>query len=177
MEIVAHEAIVREAYRDSVDVWTWSVGITTASGHDVYPRYKDNPQTLRRCLEVFAWALRTNYGPEVIDTFADHTLTEAQFAAALSFHYNTGGIGRATWVNDWKDGNVEEARENFMNWRKPAAIIPRRRKERDLFFEGKWSNDGTATEFPVSKPSYQPDYQNGKRVDIKDTLEELLEAP
>ena len=45
-EIVSHEAIVREAYKDSVGVWTWSVGITNASGHKVFPRYKDNPQSL-----------------------------------------------------------------------------------------------------------------------------------
>ena len=174
MEIVAHEAIVREGYKDSVGVWTWSVGITTASGHVVYPRYVDKPQTLRRCLEVFEWVLRTNYAPDVNAAFAGHTLTEAQFGAALSFHYNTGGINRASWVKDWKKGDVDEARENFMNWRKPPEIIPRRRKERDLFFNGIWSNDGTATEYPVRKPSYQPDFKNGFKVEIKDVLDELL---
>lgn len=174
MEIVAHEAIVREAYRDSVDVWTWSVGITTSSGHDVFPRYKDNPQPLRRCLEVFEWVLRTNYAPDVEDAFKGHTLSEAEFGAALAFHYNTGGIGRATWVRLWKAGDVAGARSSFMNWSKPPEIIPRRKKERDLFFDGKWSSDGTATEFPVKKPSYQPDLRNGKKVEIKGILDELL---
>ena len=64
-ELISHEAIVREAYLDSVDVWTWSVGITSASGHTVWPRYLDNPQTLRRCFEVYEWAIRTNYLPAV----------------------------------------------------------------------------------------------------------------
>ena len=174
MEIVAHEAIVREAYRDSVGVWTWSVGITTSSGHDVFPRYKDNPQTLRRCLEVFEWVLRTNYAPAVNEAFSGHTLSENEFGAALSFHYNTGGIKRATWVNDWKAGDIADARKNFMNWKNPPEIIPRRRKERDLFFDGAWSNNGTATEYPVKKPSYSPDFKNGFKVDIKDVLDELL---
>ena len=174
MELLAHEAIVREAYKDSVGVWTWSVGITTASGHDVYPRYKDNPQTLRRCLEVFEWLLRTKYAPDVEAAFEGHTLSESQFGAALSFHYNTGGIGRASWVDLWKEGEIAEARESFMNWRRPPETIPRREKERNLFFDGVWSNDGTVTEYPVKKPGYAPDFGGGKRVEIKDVLDELL---
>ena len=174
LEIVSHEAIVREAYRDSVNVWTWSVGITNASGHRVYPRYKDNPQPLMRCLEVFEWVLRKNYRPAVVEVFKGHALTEEQFGAALSFHYNTGGIRRASWAKLWKQGKVEAARRAFMNWSKPPEIIPRRRKERDLFFDGKWSAGATAIEYPVRKPGYRPDWRNPKRVRIKGILEELL---
>ncbi len=176
-EIVSHEAIVREAYLDSVGVWTWSVGITNSSGRTVFPRYKDNPQTVRRCLEVFEWVLRTTYVPAVADVFEGFGLTEQQFGAALSFHYNTGGIRRATWAKRWKAGDVAAARTTFMNWSRPPAIIPRRRKERDLFFDGLWSSDGTATVFPVRKPSYRPDWGRAQRVDINPVLEELLGSP
>ncbi|WP_108882476.1 glycoside hydrolase family protein [Anderseniella sp. Alg231-50] len=173
-EIVSHEAIVREAYLDSVGVWTWSVGITNSSGHTVFPRYKDNPQTIRRCLEVFEWVLRKTYVPAVAETFDGSALTEEQFGAALSFHYNTGGIRRATWVKRWKAGDIAAARTTFMNWSRPPAIIPRRRKERDLFFDGVWSSDGTTTVFPVRKPSYQPDWGGAENVDIGPVLEDLL---
>ncbi|MEO1159165.1 MAG: lysozyme [Pseudomonadota bacterium] len=176
-EIVSHEAIVREAYLDSVGVWTWSVGITNSSGHTVFPRYKDNPQTIRRCLEVFEWVLRTTYVPAVVETFDGFVLTEEQFGAALSFHYNTGGIRRATWVKRWKAGDIAAARTTFMNWSRPPAIIPRRRKERDLFFDGVWSSDGTTTVFPVRKPSYQPDWGGAQKVDIGPVLEDLLGLP
>ena len=64
-EILQHEGLAREAYRDSVGVWTWSVGITDASGHKV-ARYRDNPQTIGRCLEVFVWLLETRYLPAVL---------------------------------------------------------------------------------------------------------------
>ena len=173
-ELVAHEAIVREAYKDSVGVWTWSVGITNSSGHKVYPRYRDNPQTLRRCLEVFLWVLDKKYAPAVDEVFAGHTLTEEQFGAALSFHYNTGGIRVATWAKQWKAGNVAGARKSFMNWKKPPEIIPRRKKERDLFFDGTWSSTGKATEYPVKKPQYTPDWPRAKKVDIKPILDDLL---
>ncbi|NNE21274.1 MAG: hypothetical protein HKN11_01560 [Rhizobiales bacterium] len=176
-EIVGHEAIVREAYRDSAGVWTWSVGITNSSGHRVYPRYKDNPQTLRRCLEVFVWVLRTRYLPAVLEVFDGIELSENEFGAALSFHYNTGGLRRAAWAKRWKAGLVDDARRAFMNWSKPPEIIGRRQNERDLFFDGRWSVDGQAIEYPVAKPSYRPQWSAGKKVEIRAVLEELLNLP
>lgn len=175
LELLAHEAIVPEAYKDSVGVWTWGVGVTSASGHDV-DRYKDAPQTIERCLAVYAWLLRERYAPAVRKAFEGHPLTEAQFGAALSFHYNTGAIGRATWVQSFKAGRIDEAKAKFMEWRKPAAIIERRTKERDLFFDGKWSSDGRVTVYPVRKPSYAPDFGKGQSVDVRADLVKALEG-
>ena len=138
VEVASHEDVVREAYRDSVGVLTWSVGLTNATGHRV-ERYVGNPATLNKCLSVYLWALE-NYAEAVRAEFAGHDLTEAQFAAALSFHWNTGAIRSASWPDHWKAGDVDRARESFMSWRKPPEIIPRREKERDLFFDGVWSN-------------------------------------
>lgn len=174
LEIIGHEAIVREAYLDSVDVWTWGIGVTNASGHTVYPRYKDNPQPLEHCLKIFMWLLLTRYIPAVEKAFAGHELSEAQFAAALSFHYNTGAIARADWVRHFRDGRSDLAEAAIMNWRTPPEIIPRRQKERDLFFDGRWSSDGKATVYPVKKPSYRPDFRRGERVDVRQIVEGLL---
>ena len=173
-ELVHHEAIVREAYKDSVDVWTWGIGVTDSSGHSVYPRYRDNPQPIRRCLEVFEWLLRRKYLPPVREAFRGHTLTEAHLGAALSFNYNTGGIRVASWVKLWKQGDIAGARTAFMNWKKPASIIPRRRAERDLFFDGTWSGDGKALDVPVKKPSYRPDFGRARQIDISDDLAALF---
>ena len=175
MELVGHEAIVPEAYKDSVGVWTWGIGVTSASGHSV-ERYKDNPQTIQRCLEVYIWLLREKYAPGVVKAFEGHALTEAQFGAALSFHYNTGAIGKASWVDSWKAGKQTTARHEFMNWRKPPEIIERREKERDLFFDGKWSQDGKATVYEVAKPSYSPRWSSAKRIDISADLKAALAA-
>lgn len=173
-ELIAHEAIVQECYKDSKGIWTWSVGVTNASGHIVHPNYLDKPQSTKACLEVFIKLLRDKYVPAVEAAFAGHKLTEEQFAAALSFHYNTGAIGKADWVKKWKAGDKAGARNDIMNWRKPPEIIPRREKERDLFFDGKWSHDGKATIFPVKKPSYSPNFGAGKRVDVSADLAALL---
>lgn len=174
LEIIEHEAVVRELYLDSVDVPTWSVGITHFSGHQVDPRYRDNPQSLERCFEVFEWALRVNFLPAVLREFQGHELTEEQLGAALSFHWNTGGINQAIWCDQWKDGRVDDARASFMNWSKPPEIIPRREKERDLFFDGIWTSDGVVTEYPVLKPSYKPDFRHPKQVDVDHILDDLF---
>jgi lysozyme len=173
LELISHEAIVQEAYKDSVGVWTWSVGITDKSGHSVM-RYKDNPQPVERCLEVYLRLLREKYIPSVVKAFEGFVLTEAQFAAALSFHYNTGAISRASWVTKVKTGDIAGAKKAFMEWRKPPEIVERRGKERDLFFDGKWSSDGKATVYQVSKPSYSPKWSSARRVDVTADLDRLM---
>src|SRR5690606_24496553 len=145
IEVACHEGIVRQAYKDSVGVWTWSVGLTNATGHNV-ERYIGKPQPLEHCLAVYVWAL-DKYAEAVRRAFRGHTLTKAQFAAARSFHWNTGAIERASWVNHSKAGNMAAAKKAFMNWTKPPEITGRRRAERDLFFDGKWANKGTMTEY------------------------------
>lgn len=163
-EIASHEGAVREAYRDSKGIWTWGIGVTNASGHSVYPRYKDNPQEMSKVLGIYEWLLRTKYLPDVEAAFKGVDLTEEQLAAALSFHYNTGAIKRASWVKSFKAGNINTARSQFMNWKSPKEIIPRRQAERDLFFDGKWSGDGTVNIYEVvNKPSYSPKWSSLKK--------------
>ncbi|XAP76772.1 lysozyme [Citromicrobium bathyomarinum] len=172
-EIVEHEGIVLEAYLDSVGVWTWGIGVTNKSGHLV-ARYKDQPATIERCIEIYVWLLRNVYVPDVLAEFEGHELTEAQFAAALSFHWNTGAIRQASWCDAWKAGDANAARKRFLDWKKPAAIIPRRKAEAALFFDGIWSQDGKASVIPVSKPSYKPNFAKARQVDIREQLRSAL---
>ena len=124
LEVASHEAIIRQAYKDSVGVWTWSVGLTRNTGHNV-KRYIGKPQTLEHCLAVYAWALN-NYAEEVRVAFRGTELTKSQFTAALSFHWNTGEILKATWVKKFKAGDISGARAAFMAYSKPKEIIPLR---------------------------------------------------
>lgn len=174
LELLAHEGVVQEAYRDSVGVWTWSVGITDASGHKVFPRYKDKPATLERCMEVYLWLLREKYLPAVNKAFGGKDLTEAQLGAALSFHWNTGAIGRATWVKKFLAGDLGEARKRVLDWAHPAELIKRRQAEAALFFDGKWTNNGTALVYQVSKPSYRP--VKPERVDMREAVKQAMAA-
>ena len=170
VEIASHEGIVLEAYKDVVGVWTWGIGMTNNSGHEVYPRYKDNPQSVARVIELFEWDLTTKYLPDVLHAFDGHDLTENQLAAALSFHYNTGAIRHASWVKSFMAGKIKTARKEIMNWHKPASITVRRQHERDLFFDGTWG-DGHVLVIPVSKPTYHPYMHHAKHIDLIAELE------
>ena len=163
LEIASHEGAVLEAYLDSRGIWTWGIGVTNASGHTVN-RYKDFPQTLQKVLEIYKWLLETRYLPQVLSAFRGYDLKENELAAALSFHYNTGAIDRASWVKSFINGDKTKARDQFLQWNKPAEIMERRRKEAALLFDGVWSGDGKINVYPVKKPSYTPDWKNVRRV-------------
>lgn len=173
LELLEHEAIVLEAYKDSRGIWTWGVGVTSRSGHAV-ERYKDNPQTIKRCLEIYLWLLRERYLVGVLDAFKGYPLTESELGAALSFHYNTGQIAAAEWVRLVKEGKRDQAREAFMNYSRPKEIIARRKAERDLFFDGKWTSDGKVVVYEVGKPSYNPKWSSARLIDVRDALAEAL---
>ena len=170
-ELLQHEGLAREAYRDSVGVWTWSVGITDASGHKV-ARYRDNPQSIERCLEVFVWLLTACYLPAANAAFGAFEPAEHQLAAALSFHYNTGAIARASWLKRFLAGETEAASKAILDWRRPPEILPRRRRERDLFFDAKWSGGAKVAVYEVAKPAYRP--VRPRRMAIGPLLDGLL---
>jgi lysozyme len=169
---VAHEeGLVLEAYKDSVGVWTWALGVTNASGHQVHPRYLDKPTTIERALEVSVWLLENRYLPAVRTAFNGLTLKEHEIAGALTFHWNTGAIVTASWVRSYRTGNMADARKRYLDWNKPASIIARRRRDAEMFFDGKWPDLRTPI-WKVAKPSYRP--VGGKPIDILPMLQQIM---
>lgn len=169
-ELIHHEAIVLEAYKDSEGIWTWGIGLTAASGVDPLA-FKDKPATVDQVLKAFVNVTRRRYVQPVLNAFGGRKLTEEQFAAALSFHYNTGAIERTDWVKLWLAGRATEAkaflRSHYLNG---GDLQGRRNAEAALFFDGVWKGDGTALVIPVAKPSYQPAFAKAKRVPIASAL-------
>lgn len=178
LEIAEHEGLVLEAYLDSVGVLTWGFGVTDKSGHKV-GRYSvwqgiGKRSTVVRAIEVYEWLLRTKYLPEVLAAFKGRELTEAQLTAALSFHWNTGAIGRADWVKAFLAGKREQAWLDFMNYSRPREIIDRRKAERDLFFDGRWSGDGIVTFYERVRPNGTIDWRSARLIDIRDEVRAAL---
>lgn len=178
LEIAGEEAICRQAYRDPLGkVWTWSIGLTSATGH-VVERYIGKPQSLEHCLRVYAWAL-DNYADAVRKVFAGVPLTAEQFAGFVSFQWNTGRITSAKWVEPFKAGNWKEAERIFKGYNTAGGKVvqvlkDRRAREADLIFRGKWSNTrGTVTEYGVT-PKGTIDWHSGRKVNIADTLRLVL---
>lgn len=172
LEVATHEAVVREAYLDSAGNWTWSVGLAETGGFDVQ-QYRGKPAPLELCISEWLKALE-RYLSDVEKAFAGYPLTETQTAAALSFHWNTGAIGKASWVSKVKAGDMAGARKSFLSWNKPPEVIGRRKKECALFFDGKWSQDGLINTYGVSKNGHII-WKSIRRIRIDDIVRRHLD--
>ena len=142
--LAAHEGIVSAPYLDSVKVWTYGIGHTAAAGPPdprTMPRGMpaDLDKALRDVFDVFRRDL-AKYEADVRRVVGNRQVAQHEFDAAVSFHFNTGAIARATWVKHWLAGEKAAAARTIMDWKRPAEIIPRRTAERDLFTNGTYGN-------------------------------------
>jgi lysozyme len=153
LALARHEGLVPGPYRDSTGIWTFGIGHTAAAGLPdpaAMPRGmpKDLDATIRKAFHLFRTDLaRYEAGVRraVIVPLEPH-----EFDALVSFHYNTGGIARAALTRHLNAGDRVAAADAFLNWRKPASIIPRREAERDLFRLGRYP-DGTIPVWSVDR--------------------------
>jgi lysozyme len=127
LDIMNREACVLRPYRDAVGIWTIAFGHTRAAG-------QPDPKVvgymkLEECMKLFRHDLE-KYEAAVNRAFGERQVPQHQFDAAVSFHYNTGAIGRASWVKLYNSGApMSQIKERFLAWNKPAAIKNRRLAE------------------------------------------------
>ncbi|WP_018263707.1 lysozyme [Methylobacterium sp. WSM2598] len=117
------------AYKDSVGVWTIGVGITTASGLIVVrPGLRI---TRAESARLFAQAVETYVDP--VRRALAKPVPQEFFDACASLAYNIGPVrfAESTIVRKANAGDLAGAAEAFLLWNRPAAILPRRRAERD----------------------------------------------
>lgn len=81
------------------------------------------------------------YAAEVSKALGDAPTTQAQFDALVSFHYNTGAIGKATLTKLHKAGDYSGAAVEFGRWvfaagRALPGLVKRRSAEAELYREG-----------------------------------------
>lgn len=64
-------------------------------------------------------------------------LTQNQFNACFSFSWNIGmaAFNNSTFLKLLNKGNYKGAADAMLMWSKPAEIIPRRKRERELFIK------------------------------------------
>ncbi|WP_406735902.1 lysozyme [Thioclava sp. GXIMD4215] len=142
--LIGHEGIVPGPYFDSVGILTAYVGHTKAAGgfdpaNLAAGMPADLDATLREAFHVFREDLakfETEVARAIKVPVAQH-----EFDAAVSFHFNTGAIARADWVNKLNAADRVGAAAAIMNWSKPVEIIGRRRAEQTLFRTGAYPDD------------------------------------
>lgn len=137
--LALHEGIVAGPYRDSVGVWTYGIGHTLGAGYpDPAKMRRGMPSnldaTLRDVFDLFRHDL-PKYEAGV-NRAVKVPITQAQFDALVSFHYNTGAIGKASFVKRLNAGDEVGAAAGMMAYSKPASIIDRRKAEQKLFAKG-----------------------------------------
>lgn len=137
--LALHEGIVPAPYKDSVGVWTYGIGHTAGAGAPDPSKMargmpKDLDAALRAVFDTFRHDL-PKYEAGV-NRAVKVPITQAQFDALVSFHYNTGAIGKASLVKRLNAGDVAGAAAGFMAWKKPPEIIDRRKSEQALFAKG-----------------------------------------
>lgn len=146
MELIGHEAIIQTRYRDSKNIWTIGVGHTKAAGPPD-PATFTGTMSIKDVFELFRKDI-VRFANDV-NAAVTVTVSQTEFDALVSFHFNTGGIKTASLVKSLNAGNRTKAAAEFMNWHKPPEIIPRRQKEQKLFAQGVYSNAGQATLVPA----------------------------
>ena len=164
MAIASHEGIVLSPYLDSVGVWTLGIGHTAAAGFPDPKTFKGSLM-LGEAIGMFRHDL-LKY-EDAVNKAVKVPLKQYEFDALVSFHYNTGAIGKASFVKKLNAGDRAGALKGIMDWRKPAEIIPRRTVERDLFKTGKYP-EPVATIYPAVNGKVQ--WKQGKRVDLASAL-------
>jgi lysozyme len=135
-----HEGVVLKAYRDPVGIWTIGAGLTRASGVVV-------PKAGMRITKVEAsrllhLAINRNYDPTVSRAMPD--ALQREHDAGLSFHYNIGAIGSATWIKKWRVKDWPGVEEWLAKWNKAGGrvlpgLVRRRTEEYELLRIGRYS--------------------------------------
>ncbi len=114
-----NEGVVLRAYRDVVGIWTIGAGLTKASGVVVpKPGMVINKAEASRLLQE---ALRRNYEPAV--NLAMPVAKQHEFDGGVSFHWNTGAIGRASWVPFFRIKDWPEVKRRLGMWTKGGGKV------------------------------------------------------
>jgi lysozyme len=144
-QLIAEEGDVLRAYRDVAGVWTIGVGLTAASGV-VVPK-AGMTLTKAESRQLLVRALASRYEPAVAKVMPG--APAHAFDGAVSFHFNTGAIARASWVKAWRSGDKGAARSGLAAWNKAggrviAGLTRRRAREADLILDGRRTLPGQA---------------------------------
>jgi len=148
-DLILSEGLVTKAYKDSVGVWTIGVGHTAAAG----PPSPKAGMTITRqeAIDLLAKDLG-KYEATVNRVLPD--VPQHVFDGAVSFHFNTGSIAKATWPKLYKAGKLKEAKSSFLTWNKPPEIMKRRKREASLIFDGIYATKAVAE--PQGAPQAAP---------------------
>lgn len=166
VELIGHEGIIQTRYRNGSGDWAIGIAHTGVSGQPDPAAY-ESEMPLDQVVAVFRRDLR-----EYIDAVNEAlrgAVAAHEFDALVSFHFNTGAIGRAGLVASLNAGHRARAARELLDWRRPPEVIRRRTREQRLFADGIYSNDGRATVYHADQCG-RVQWGMGRQIDVADYL-------
>ena len=121
VSILADEAIVLSAYNDGVGIMTIGAGHTAMAGS---PKPKQGMKiSLIEAINIFRQDLR-KFERDVVEAI-DVPISQHQFDALVSWHFNTGSVRTATLTKLLNAGDVAGAAKQFARWNKANGRVLR----------------------------------------------------
>jgi lysozyme len=140
IDLVKHfEGLYLTAYLCPAKVWTIGYGHTGIKHNDGTVK-RGQKITKGEAEKLLAFDLQTKYAPDV-RRMVKVPVNQSQFDALVSFHFNTGALGRSTLLRLLNAGDVKGAGAQFARWTRGGGrvlpgLVRRRKAERHLFETG-----------------------------------------
>lgn len=142
--LMAEEGFRPYAYNDPVGHATFGVGHLlhkggcTAADRELWGT-KAKPKSRQVVMQLLREDLADRFEPAVRETIKK-PLKPHQFDAlvSLAFNIGAGGFKGSTVAKRLNAGDFHGAADAILMWSKPAMLIPRRRRERELFLLGRY---------------------------------------
>ena len=109
-------------------VWTIGVGHTKPAG-DPDPKTYDKVMPLKEVFKLFQADVH-KYA-DAVNAALKVRVSQTVFDALVSFHFNTGGLDKASLTKFINAGDKKTAAKQFLNWKKPPDVMGRRRQEQN----------------------------------------------
>jgi lysozyme len=138
--LVKHfEGLFLMSYLCPAQVWTIGYGHTGITHNDGTVK-RGMKITQEKAEGLLAMDLNTKYAPDVT-RMVKVPLTQNQFDALVSFHFNTGALGKSTLLRKLNAGDYQGAAAEFGKWTRGGGrvlpgLVRRRKAERHLFETG-----------------------------------------
>lgn len=148
------EGLRTKAYQDVAGIWTIGYGHTSAAGSPkvtsgLVITEKQAEEILRSDLKKFE---------DEVTNLVKVDLNENQFAALVSFHYNTGALGKSTLLKKVNSKEFGAIPNEFLKWVNAGGkfvkgLQNRREEEVQLWLTGTSQKPTQKPVEPLSKPS------------------------
>jgi lysozyme len=157
--IMGIEGATPTPYLCPANVWTIGFGVTSTDGIKVKDLPRDRELTMQEMVDQFLKKIK-KYEDDV-NSAVKVPITQQQFDALVSFHYNTGAIKTATLTKLINSGAPkEDIIASLKKWNKGGGkvlkgLVRRRNEEANMFLNGVYAGSGLVTLVKADKNGKQ----------------------